>query len=150
MTRWGPARQCRHMEVHRIRAFTELCVREGKGSEPKSVNLSRSPGIDSQPSGSLLQPYFTYWLARLHRLAESIPWNRFLDSHNLNKFGLRLSDQDKPRRAGTSPLSTMSLLSRLRRLKGVRGLSSKDTYFRLLIIFLFLLFLHFASKWNFV
>ncbi len=63
------------------------------------------------------------------------------------QFRLRLSDQDKPRRAGTSPLSTMSLLSRLRRLKGVRGLSSKDTYFRLLIIFLFLLFLM-ARKWS--
>jgi hypothetical protein len=35
--------------------------------EPELVNLFRSPGIDSKPSGPVRQP------ARLHRLAESIP-----------------------------------------------------------------------------
>jgi hypothetical protein len=37
------------------------------------VNLLRSPGIDSQHGGPVLQPYLTYWPARLHRLVESIP-----------------------------------------------------------------------------
>jgi hypothetical protein len=49
-------------------------------SEPKFVNLLRSPGIDSEPSGLVKQPYLTYWPARLHRLSESIPWNRFFGS----------------------------------------------------------------------
>jgi hypothetical protein len=31
------------------------------------------PGIHSQPGGPVRQPYLLYWLARLHRLAESIP-----------------------------------------------------------------------------
>jgi hypothetical protein len=33
----------------------------------------KEPGIDSQPSGPVRQPYLLYRLARLHRLAESIP-----------------------------------------------------------------------------
>jgi hypothetical protein len=32
----------------------------------------------------------TYWLARLHRLAELIPWNRFLGSLKVKKFRLSL------------------------------------------------------------
>jgi hypothetical protein len=31
----------------------------------------------------------SYWRARLHRLAEFIPWNRFLGSINVSKYGLR-------------------------------------------------------------
>ncbi len=46
-------------------------------SEPEFVNILRSPGIDSQPGGPVRQPYLAYRSARLHRLAESIPWNRF-------------------------------------------------------------------------
>ncbi len=49
-------------------------------SEPEFVNLLRSPWIDSQPS-------LTYRPDRLHRLAESIPWNRFLCSLNVYKYG---------------------------------------------------------------
>ncbi len=45
-------------------------------ADPVFVNLLRSPGIDSQPCGSIRQPYLSYWPARLHRLAESIPRNR--------------------------------------------------------------------------
>ncbi len=56
--------------------------------EPKFVNLLRSPGIDSQPGGPVRQPYLTYRPARLHRLAESIPWNRFLGFFNVYKYGL--------------------------------------------------------------
>ncbi len=40
---------------------------------PSFVNLLRSPGIDSQPGGSVRQPYLWYGPDRLHRLAESIP-----------------------------------------------------------------------------
>ncbi len=43
------------------------------GSEPVFVDLLRSPGIDSQPGGSVRQPYLTLRPARQHRLAESIP-----------------------------------------------------------------------------
>ncbi len=48
-----------------------------------------SPGIDSQESIPVRQIGLSYQPARLHRLAESIPWNRFLGSWNVNKFGLR-------------------------------------------------------------
>jgi hypothetical protein len=57
-------------------------------SEPIFVNLLRSPGIDSQPSGPERQPYWTYRPGKLQRLAESIPWNRFLDSLYVSKYGL--------------------------------------------------------------
>ncbi len=57
--------------------------------EPVFVNLIRSPGIDFQPGGSIRQPYLTYRPARLHRLAESIPWHRFLGSLNVYKLRLR-------------------------------------------------------------
>jgi hypothetical protein len=53
------------------------------------VNLLRSPGIDSQPGGPVQQPYLTYRHTRLYRLAEAIPWYRFLGSLNVYKFGLR-------------------------------------------------------------
>ncbi len=57
--------------------------------EPEFVNLLRSPGIGFQPGRRpLRQPYLTYRPAKLHRLAESIPWNRFLGSLNVYKFGL--------------------------------------------------------------
>jgi hypothetical protein len=36
-------------------------------------NPFKEPGIDSQPGGPVRQPYLLYRLARLHRLAESIP-----------------------------------------------------------------------------
>ncbi len=50
-------------------------------SYSKKLNLSesvfgdflRSPGIDSQPGGPVRQHYFSYWPARQHSLAESIP-----------------------------------------------------------------------------
>ncbi len=34
------------------------------------------------------KPYLSYWPARLHRLAKSIPRNRFLGSINVYKYGL--------------------------------------------------------------
>jgi hypothetical protein len=52
------------------------------------VNLLRCPGINSQPGGPVWQPYFWYWPARLHRMAELIPRNWFLGSLNVYKYGL--------------------------------------------------------------
>jgi hypothetical protein len=49
----------------------------------------RSPGIDSQPGGPVRQPYLTYRVARPYRMAEMIPFNQFLGSLNVYKFGLR-------------------------------------------------------------
>ncbi len=56
--------------------------------EPVFVDLLRRPGIDFQPGGPVRQPYFSYRSARLHRLAKSIPRNRFLSSINVYKYGL--------------------------------------------------------------
>ncbi len=50
----------------------------------------KEPGIDSQPGGPVRQPYLLYRLARLHRLAESTPRNRFPGSLNVYKYRLRL------------------------------------------------------------
>ncbi len=76
-------------------------------SEPVFVDLLRSPGIDFHPGGPVRQPYLSYWLtragifkksmgarhrggigfsnrpARLHRLAEFIPWNQFRGPINI-------------------------------------------------------------------
>jgi len=52
-------------DTHRVFSSPPLC------SEPVFVNLLRSPGIDSQPGGF-------------------IPRNRFLDSCNVYKYGLRI------------------------------------------------------------
>jgi hypothetical protein len=49
-------------------------------SESGFVNLLRSPGIDSQPVGSVRQPYMSYRAA--------IPRNQFLGSINVYKYGL--------------------------------------------------------------
>ncbi len=57
-------------------------------SELEFVNLLLSLGIDSQPGGPVRQPDLTCRPTRLHRLAELIPWNRFLGSLNVYKFGL--------------------------------------------------------------
>jgi hypothetical protein len=57
-------------------------------AEPEFVSLLRSQGIDSQPGGPALQPYSTYRPVRLHRLTESMPWNRLLGFLNIYKFGL--------------------------------------------------------------
>jgi hypothetical protein len=54
-------------------------------TEPVFLNILRSPGIDSQSGGQVRQPYLTYRPARLYRLSESIPWNRFMGSLNVYK-----------------------------------------------------------------
>jgi hypothetical protein len=50
-------------------------------SEPVFVDLLTSPRIDSHPGGPERQPYLSYRPASLHRLAKSIPRNRFLGFH---------------------------------------------------------------------
>ncbi len=57
-------------------------------TEPVFANLLRSPRIDSQTGGMVRQPYLLYRPARLHRLAKSIPRNRFPGSFNVIKYGL--------------------------------------------------------------
>jgi hypothetical protein len=52
------------------------------------VDLLRSPKIDSQPGGTVRQPYLSFRPDRLHRLAKSNPRNRFLGSINVYKYGL--------------------------------------------------------------
>jgi hypothetical protein len=69
--------------------------------EPVFVDLLRRPGIDSQPGGPVRQPYFSSLLARLHRLAKSIPRNRFLGSINVYKYGLRLKAFRTPSHGAT-------------------------------------------------
>ncbi len=48
----------------------------------------KEPRNRLQPGGPVRQPILTYRPARLHRLAEPIPWNRFLGSLNVYKYGL--------------------------------------------------------------
>ena len=57
-------------------------------AEPVFADLLSRPGIDFQPR----QPYFSYRPVRLHRLAKSIPRNRFLGSINVYKYGLSSPD----------------------------------------------------------
>ncbi len=55
----------------------------------KTGSINSGTGIDSQAGGLVRQSYFSYRPARLHRLAKSIPRNRFLGSINVYKYGLR-------------------------------------------------------------
>ena len=73
-------------------------------TEPVFVNLLRSPEIDSQPGGPVLQPCLTCRPAKLHRLAESIPWNWFLGSLNVYKFGEKIEKWQR-RKTGTDRYS---------------------------------------------
>ena len=57
--------------------------------EPVFVDPLRSPEIDSQPGGPVRQTFLLYRPARQHRLAASIPRNRFLGFINIYKYGLR-------------------------------------------------------------
>jgi len=50
----------------------------------------KEPRNRSQPGRPVGQPYLSYRSARLHRLAESIPRNRFLGSIPVYKPGLRM------------------------------------------------------------
>jgi hypothetical protein len=55
-----------------------VILKTGLKAEPVFVNLLRSPGINSQPGGTVRQPYLSYRHAMLHRQvviesSESIP-----------------------------------------------------------------------------
>jgi hypothetical protein len=49
--------------------------------------------MDPLRGGPVRQPYLTYQPARLHRLAESISWNRFLSFINIYKFGFWIDEK---------------------------------------------------------
>ncbi len=82
--RWDPVprgeeNHGRHQPAHHLQRVStqvaqitmrRLAVRR---PEPVFANHLRSPGIDFQPGGPVRQPYLSFWSARLHRLAESIP-----------------------------------------------------------------------------
>ncbi len=70
--------------VHSVQCIQKKII----DTEPVSVDLLRSPGIDSQPGRPVRQPFLSYRPARLHRMAESIPRNLFLGSINGYKYGL--------------------------------------------------------------
>ncbi len=50
------------------------------------------------PAWPVRQPYFSYRPVRLHRLAKSIPRNRFLGSLNVYKYGLWMEDNNVSRK----------------------------------------------------
>ncbi len=58
-------------------------------AEPAFADQLRRPGIDFQPGWPVRQPYFSSVRSGLHRLAKSIPRNRFTGSINVYKYGLR-------------------------------------------------------------
>ncbi len=62
------------------------------------------------PAGT--KAYLSYWPARLHRLAKSIPRKRFLGSINVYKYGLCISTLPWAANTGRTTTSTwLSLLS---------------------------------------
>ncbi len=74
----GPHGYCPSTRMHNIQSSLPYTVLPDQ-TEPVFVNHLRSAGIDSQPGRPVQQLYLKYRLARLHRLVESIPWNRLLD-----------------------------------------------------------------------
>jgi hypothetical protein len=81
---------CMHSLQKKInRMLQNVQARQVRKIQSPYLNHLRSPGIDFQPGGPVRQPYLTYRFARLHRLAESIPWNWFLGSLKVYKFRLR-------------------------------------------------------------
>ncbi len=55
-------------------------------SEPKFVNILRSPGIDSQPDEPVRQLFWRTSQPGYIRLTKSIPWNRFMDSGEIDSL----------------------------------------------------------------
>jgi hypothetical protein len=76
--------------------------------EPVFVNLIKSPEIDSRSGGPVQQPYLTYRPAGLHRLAESLPRNRFLGSINVYKYGLCCKEVERLRERGRGGIVAIS------------------------------------------
>ncbi len=97
-------------EMYLVRKKEHCTVQYITSSEPVFADLLRRPGIDFQPGGTVRQPYFSYRPVRLHRLAKSIPRNRFLGSINIYKYGLRSWPQSNMWRWGSSFLNTLPRL----------------------------------------
>ncbi len=62
---------------------SDFTVWEDAGIEPSDRIFNQSKGATNRVGKGL-----SYWSAKLHRLAELIPWNRFLGSLKVSKFGL--------------------------------------------------------------
>ncbi len=75
------------------RICVTICVDSVLKAEPVFADPLRRPGINFQPGGPVRHPYFSYRPVRLHRLAKSIPRNRFLGSINVYKYGLSESKE---------------------------------------------------------
>ena len=58
----------------------------GKAMHECQCKSFKEPGLNSQPGVSVRQPYLLYRLARLHRLVELIPRNRFLGKLDRSKW----------------------------------------------------------------
>jgi hypothetical protein len=65
---------CTQLAIARVQSLVLTLSRDfiTTTAEAIFVNLSRNPGIDSQPGGLVRQPYLSYLPTRLHRLSESI------------------------------------------------------------------------------
>ncbi len=63
-------------------------------TEPEVVNIKGALPMES--GGPVRYPFLSYRPARLHRLVESIPRNRFLSSLNVYKYGLSCTVWWKP------------------------------------------------------
>ncbi len=53
----------RFILLQHIASSWSMHIEEGWTTEPESVNILRSPGIDSQPIGQVRLPYLMYWPA---------------------------------------------------------------------------------------
>jgi hypothetical protein len=60
------------------------------GNRARICRPFKEPKNRFQALRAVRQPYLSYRPDRLHRLAKSIPQNRFLDSINVYKYGLRV------------------------------------------------------------
>ncbi len=77
--------------MSRVKSWTADRSQWTLSPEPVFINLSRRPGIYSQPPdgpGGTTTLYMSYRPARLHTLAESVARNRFLGSLNVYKYRL--------------------------------------------------------------
>ncbi len=73
-----------------------LSVQEEHQARTSAKILEQSLGAGNRVGIGL-----TYRPARLHRLVESFPWNRFLGSTKVNKFGLWLTPEEAASTAKT-------------------------------------------------
>jgi hypothetical protein len=75
-------------KTHKILLRCHFKSERDHTTEPVFADLLGRPGIDFQPGEPVRKSYFSHRPVRLHRLAKSIPRNRFLGSINVYKHGL--------------------------------------------------------------